>query len=165
MPWASVGDNVWLPLRLRGVSRDEARERIAASLSLVGMTDFTDAYPHQLSGGMKMRVSVARALTLEPRLLLLDEPFAALDEMTRFRLNDDLQRLRRQLGCTIVFVTHSIFESAYLSDRIAVMSPAPRQHRSSHSGRCPGHARQRISHQRGLSPDLSRCIPRPCPGG
>ena len=125
MPWASVTDNVWLPLRLRGTSKRDAHERIAESLALVGMSDFAHAYPHELSGGMKMRVSIARALTLKPRLLLMDEPFAALDEMTRFRLNDDLQTLRRQLGCTVVFVTHSVFESVYLSDRIAIMSPRP----------------------------------------
>jgi NitT/TauT family transport system ATP-binding protein len=125
MPWASVADNVWLPLRLRGTNRRESRDRIVECLSLVGMSDFAAAYPHELSGGMKMRVSIARALTLKPRLLLMDEPFAALDEMTRFRLNDDLQKLRRQLGCTVVFVTHSVFESVYLSDRVAVMSPRP----------------------------------------
>jgi NitT/TauT family transport system ATP-binding protein len=125
MPWARVSDNVWLPLRLRGASRREARKRIAESLELVGLEAFADAYPRELSGGMKMRVSIARALSLRPRLLLMDEPFAALDEITRFRLNDDLLRLQRELGCTIVFVTHSIYESAYLATRIAVMSPRP----------------------------------------
>jgi NitT/TauT family transport system ATP-binding protein len=125
MPWADVADNVWLPLRLRGTSKSEARGRIAESLALVGMSDFAKALPHQLSGGMKMRVSIARALTLRPKLLLMDEPFAALDEMTRFRLNDDLLTLRHRLDCTVVFVTHSIFESVYLSDRIAIMSPRP----------------------------------------
>ena len=125
MPWADVADNVWLPQRLRGTSRRAARERIEESLALVGMADFAKAYPHQLSGGMKMRVSIARALSLKPRLLLMDEPFAALDEMTRFRLNDDLLHLRRHLNCTIVFVTHSIFESVYLSDRVAILSPRP----------------------------------------
>ena len=125
MPWADVADNVWLPLRLRGVSRKEARERIAESLALVGLEDFAKAYPRELSRGMKMRVSIARALSVKPRLLLMDEPFAALDEITRFKLNDDLLALRSELNCTIVFVTHSVYESAYLSSRIAVLSSRP----------------------------------------
>lgn len=125
MPWATVADNVWLPLRLRGVTRRDARGRIAECLSLVGLGDFAKAFPRELSGGMKMRVSIARALSVRPRLLLMDEPFGALDEITRFRLNDDLLRLKAELRCTIVFVTHSVYESAYLSDRIAVMSPRP----------------------------------------
>jgi NitT/TauT family transport system ATP-binding protein len=125
MPWANVADNVWLPSRLRGVSRDAARESILESLSLVGLRDFENAYPRELSGGMRMRVSIARALSIKPKLLLMDEPFAALDEITRFRLNDDLLKLQRDVGCTVVFVTHSVYESAYLSSRIAVMTPRP----------------------------------------
>ncbi|WP_414472069.1 ABC transporter ATP-binding protein [Microvirga sp. M2] len=125
MPWAPVADNVWLPLRLRGVSRKAAQDRIAQSLALVGLQDFAKAYPRELSGGMKMRVSIARALSMEPRLLLMDEPFAALDEITRFKLNDDLLDVQKELSCTVVFVTHSVYESAYLSNRIAVLSPRP----------------------------------------
>jgi NitT/TauT family transport system ATP-binding protein len=125
MPWANAADNVWLPLRLRGVSRREAAPRISEGLALVGLSGFDRAYPRELSGGMKMRVSIARALSLRPRLLLMDEPFAALDEITRFRLNDDLLRLQRELGCTVVFVTHSVYESVYLSNRIVVMAARP----------------------------------------
>ena len=125
MPWASVFDNVWLPLRLRGVARAKAAERIAAALDLVGLAKFQDSYPRELSGGMKMRVSIARALVIKPRLLLMDEPFAALDEITRFRLNNDLIRLKNELGTTIVFVTHSVYESVYLSGRIVVMASRP----------------------------------------
>jgi NitT/TauT family transport system ATP-binding protein len=125
MPWADVADNVWLPLRLRGVSRTKARARIEEGLALVGLFDFAGAYPRELSGGMKMRVSIARALSLRPKLLLMDEPFAALDEITRFRLNDDLLRLQREIGCTIVFVTHSVYESVYLSSRVLVMAARP----------------------------------------
>lgn len=111
MPWASVADNVYLPLRLRGVSRRDAGDAIAASLALVGLSKFAEAYPRELSGGMKMRVSIARALSLRPRILLMDEPFAALDEITRFKLNDDLLRLQHEFACTVVFVTHSVYES------------------------------------------------------
>ena len=138
MPWADVADNVWLPLRLRGVSKRDAQERITESLALVGLSDFAKAYPRELSGGMKMRVSIARALSLKPRLLLMDEPFAALDEITRFRLNDDLLRLQRELACTIVFVTHSVYESAYLSSSIAVMSPRPGRIVATVAGEAPG---------------------------
>jgi NitT/TauT family transport system ATP-binding protein len=125
MPWATAADNVWLPLRLRGVSKREAEPRILEGLAMVGLSGFADAYPRELSGGMKMRVSIARALSLRPKLLLMDEPFAALDEITRFKLNDDLLRLQRDVGCTVVFVTHSVYESVYLSSRIVVMAARP----------------------------------------
>jgi NitT/TauT family transport system ATP-binding protein len=125
MPWANVFDNVWLPLRLTGVSRNAARARIDEALVNVGLSGFEKAYPRELSGGMKMRVSIARALVMRPAVLLMDEPFAALDEITRTRLNDDLVALKCALGATVVFVTHSVYESVYLSDRIVVMAPRP----------------------------------------
>jgi NitT/TauT family transport system ATP-binding protein len=124
MPWASVAANVRLPLRLLGREAD-APARIRATLDRVGLPGFAQAYPRELSGGMKMRASIARALVTEPKLLLMDEPFAALDEITRFRLNSDLLRLWQTLGKTVVFVTHSFFESVYLSNRIIVMTPRP----------------------------------------
>ncbi len=125
MPWRTVEANVRLPLQVQGMSRAEAAPRIADSLARVGLTGFEGSYPRQLSGGMKMRVSIARALTTRPDILLMDEPFAALDEITRARLNDDLLRLWEQQGLTIVFVTHSVYESVYLSSRIVVMAPRP----------------------------------------
>jgi NitT/TauT family transport system ATP-binding protein len=125
MPWADVEANVYLPLRLAGVTRGDAAPRIAESLALVGLSDFAHAYPRALSGGMKMRVAIARALVTRPRLLLMDEPFAALDEITRNRLNDDLLLLWREQGFSVVFITHSVFESVYLSTDIAVMTPRP----------------------------------------
>ncbi|WP_420391695.1 ABC transporter ATP-binding protein [Acuticoccus sp.] len=125
MPWARVFENVWLPLRLKGVGRRAATPRVEEALESVGLADFARAFPRELSGGMKMRVSIARALATDPAVLLLDEPFAALDEITRFKLNDDLLALWSSRGWTIVFVTHSVFESVYLSTRIAVMTRRP----------------------------------------
>ncbi|WP_374624881.1 ABC transporter ATP-binding protein [Devosia sp.] len=127
MPWQTVLGNVYLPLRLTGVSKSAARERIMETLRSVGLADFANAYPRELSGGMKMRVSIARALVTKPKLLLMDEPFAALDEITRQKLNDDVLRLWRQSGVTVIFVTHSVFESVYLSNRIVVMKARPGQ--------------------------------------
>ncbi len=125
MPWATVFDNVYLPLKIAGVSRRDAAERIAEVVAMVGLEKFAQHYPRELSGGMKMRVSIARALAVKPRVLLMDEPFAALDEITRFKLNNDLLALWQQQRWTVIFVTHSVYESVYLSNRIAVMNARP----------------------------------------
>ena len=125
MPWATVAQNVWLPFRLRGVAFAEVEADIKEALTLVGLENFAGSYPRELSGGMKMRVSIARALVTRPRLILMDEPFAALDEITRFKLNNDLLELKARIGCTVIFVTHSVFESVFLSDRIIVMAARP----------------------------------------
>jgi NitT/TauT family transport system ATP-binding protein len=125
MPWAKVRENVGLPLKLSHVPGKEADGRVREALAQVGLADFADAYPRELSGGMKMRVSLARALVTDPDILLMDEPFAALDEITRFRLNNDLLALWRNLHKTVIFVTHSVFESVYLSQRVVVMTSRP----------------------------------------
>lgn len=125
MPWASVFDNAWLPLRLGGVSRRDAAERVTAQLAAVGLSDFAQSYPAELSGGMKMRASIARALVTRPRVLLMDEPFAALDEFTRQKLNGDLLAWWQQQRLALMFVTHSVFEAVFLSQRVIVMGARP----------------------------------------
>jgi NitT/TauT family transport system ATP-binding protein len=122
LPWLDVFANVYLPLRLAGVSRAPAAPRVEEALELVGLSGFRDALPRELSGGMKMRCAIARALVTRPALLLMDEPFAALDEVTRIKLNNELLALKARLDTTIVFVTHSVGESVYLSTRIVVLA-------------------------------------------
>jgi len=125
MPWADALTNARLPLDLGGVPRVEAQVRAAEALARVGLKGFEHAFPRELSGGMKMRVSIARAIAAEPKLLLMDEPFAALDELTRQALNDDLLKLWHEDALTVIFVTHSVYESTYLSSRVVVMTPRP----------------------------------------
>ena len=125
MPWATIFDNVYLPLRLAGVPRSRADGEVREALAMVGLSKFADVYPRELSGGMKMRVSIARAMVTRPKLLLMDEPFAALDEMTRAKLNDDVLRLWKERGLTVVFVTHNVWEAVYLSTRVVVMAARP----------------------------------------
>lgn len=125
MPWASVFDNVWLPLRLTGQSRSASQVCVLDALARVGLTGFENAFPLELSGGMRMRASIARALVTQPRVMLMDEPFAALDEFTRHKLNDDLLACWQDQRFATLFVTHSVFEAVYLSQRVLVMSPRP----------------------------------------
>lgn len=125
LAWRTVADNIAVPLELHKVSRRRRQERVAELAALVGLEEFTGHYPDQLSGGMQQRVAIARALAEQPRLLLMDEPFGALDEMTRERLQTELSRLVRKTGAAVVFVTHSIPEAVFLSERVVVMSPRP----------------------------------------
>lgn len=125
MPWTTVERNVRLPLELRGVSGSASEHQVRDALQRVGLSDFANAYPRELSGGMQMRASIARALVTNPSILLLDEPFGALDEITRERLDQDLLGMWRGRSLTVLFVTHSVFEAVFLSTRIVVMSPRP----------------------------------------
>jgi len=125
MPWARVAENARLPLDLARVPRSVSEARVREALQLVGLEQFANVYPRELSGGMQMRASIARALAVEPSLLLMDEPFGALDEFTRNRLDSDLQRLWKARGFTVVFVTHSIYEAVFLSSRVIVMAARP----------------------------------------
>ena len=125
LPWRTVAANVALPLELHGAAPADRRSRIENLLDMVGLSDFADRYPDQLSGGMQQRVAIARALAEQPRLLLMDEPFGALDEMTREKMQTELVRISAETGAAVVFVTHSIPEAVFLSDRVVVMSPRP----------------------------------------
>lgn len=125
MPWATVWDNVYLPLKLAGIRKRLAAYRVGEAIALVHLQGFENAYPRELSGGMKMRVSIARALVTEPEILLMDEPFGALDEMTRSQLNSDLLEMWQEKQWTVVFVTHNIYEAVYLSNRVVVMAARP----------------------------------------
>jgi NitT/TauT family transport system ATP-binding protein len=125
LPWRTVLDNVMLPVQVLGLDRDRYRTRALELLGLVGLSGFERKYPHELSGGMRQRVSLARALVHDPALLLMDEPFGALDAMTREAMNLELQRIWRESGKTVAFITHSISEAVFLGDRVVVMSPRP----------------------------------------
>ena len=125
LPWRTVEKNVGLGLELEHAARVVRRERVARMLDLVGLQHVANSYPRQLSGGMKMRVSIARALVSKPRILLMDEPFAALDEMTRDRLNEELLRLHAEQQWTVLFVTHSVSEAVFLSSRVVILAAHP----------------------------------------
>jgi NitT/TauT family transport system ATP-binding protein len=125
LPWRSIAGNIELPLELHGVGKAARQKRAVELLDLVGLSDFADRFPDQLSGGMQQRVAIARSLAESPELLLMDEPFGALDEMTRERMQSELVRICGETGAAVVFVTHSIPEAVFLSERVVVMSPRP----------------------------------------
>ncbi|WP_173089008.1 ABC transporter ATP-binding protein [Devosia sp. 1635] len=133
LPWLNILDNVRFPLDTFGAPRKDSDEKAHEMLALVGLKDFAKALPKELSGGMRQRAAIARALVYRPKIVLMDEPFGALDLLTRDRMNDELLRIRQEVGATIVFVTHSIEEAAYLSDRVAVLSARPGRLRSIHT--------------------------------
>ncbi len=150
--WRTVAKNIALPLEMLGWDRTKRKERVEEMLELVELTGFGDHHPWQLSGGMQQRVSIARALAFEPALLLMDEPFGALDEMTRERLNLELLSIWQQLGSTVVFVTHSISEAVFLSTRVVVMSPRPGpDRRDRRRSTCPTRAPSRRARTRASS--------------
>ena len=148
LEWRTVAENVELPLQVHGVGKAERRARAAELLELVGLADFAGSRPAQLSGGMQQRVAIARALAPEPKLLLMDEPFGALDEMTRERMQAELLRIARESGAAVLFVTHSIPEAVVLSDRVVVMSPRPGRITEIVAGRRPGQRRSRAGARR-----------------
>ena len=160
MPWASVFDNVHLPLKLQGQGRRQVKDRVEDALSMVGLQDFHKAYPRELSGGMKMRVSIARALVTKPKLLLMDEPFAALDEITRIRLNNDLLQLWEGQGWTVVFVTHSVYEIGLPLVQDRRHGSAPRADRGRDRDRRALPARRGLPHVRALQRLLPRGVGR-----
>jgi NitT/TauT family transport system ATP-binding protein len=125
LPWKTAAENVEFPLSLRGVAKDERRARTLPLLDLVGLREFADRYPDELSGGMRQRVAIARSLVQEPRVLLMDEPFAALDEQTRTRMGNELLQIWEKSGGTVVFITHGLIEAIYLADEVYVMSARP----------------------------------------
>jgi len=127
LPWKRISENIEFPLEIRGMSAARRRERAAEMLSLVGLVEFAERYPHELSGGMRQRIAIARALAPDPRILLMDEPFGALDEQTRIRMGHELLRIWSKTGKTIFFITHSLIEALFLSDVVLVMSNRPGQ--------------------------------------
>jgi NitT/TauT family transport system ATP-binding protein len=129
-PWYTIADNIALPLKLRGVAKRARRARAAELCQLVGLPGFENAYPRELSGGMRQRAAIARALSYDPEILLMDEPFGALDALTRDRMNLELQSIHAQAGATVVFVTHSINEAVFLADRVVLLTPRPGRIRS-----------------------------------